>query len=181
MANFDSLTGARAVFDRLLRSIPPEQALIFMLGEIDCAFLAWSKAARHGTSVDDELLDSFRRYAGFLRPVADRMRHVMVVAVPPPTGTSQPAVARGRKDVNPTLEERVVATTSYNRMLRSWCTESAVDFIDYEEDALDPSSGLVRQGLVNPERPDHHLAAGPFAEIIAGHLAQTPLFASVHT
>jgi hypothetical protein len=142
-----------------------------MLGEVDCGFLIWYRAQKYRVSVEDQLDESFRNYAAFLDEIRERGRYqVIIAAVPPPTlldGQVWGDVADARKEIHASLAERTELTKVYNERLRGWTQRTGRSFLDYEADVLDPSTGLVRSNLRNPDPLDHHLDPAKFARVLA--------------
>ena len=70
-------------FTAQLARAKPWQEILLQLGEVDCGFLIWRRADRHGLSVEDQLAQTLDSYAGFIeRVLGGRFRRVIVVSVP---------------------------------------------------------------------------------------------------
>jgi len=173
LVNPNSTTNALMVFRQTIRRLRDDRHVLFMLGEVDCGFVIWYRAERLGVPVEEQLEVSLDNYTSFLQELLPTRRgRLLLAAVPPPTivdGAPGP-VAKARLDVKASIAERTKLTVRYNEALRRWSHDHDCDFLDYESEVIDHTTGLVREDLRNPNPEDHHLAAGRFAPIVAAHL-----------
>lgn len=173
LANPNSKTHALRKFRSVIDAVPLDRPLLFMLGEVDCGFLIWHRVEHEGLSIDGEFESSLRNYTDFLRTLLAAGRKRLVIAtVPLPTlrDMSKGSVGNARRDVSASLEERTALTRAYNRRLRTWATANQCHFLDYEDDLLDPVTGLVKEELRYADESDHHLDVHKHADIVAKHL-----------
>ena len=174
LANPNSRTRALARFDRIIRTLPERRPLLFMLGEVDCGFVIWWRAQRKRVSPGAELDRSLRHYMNFLeRLLRNGRRRIVIAAAPPPTildGQDWGEVANLRREVTASLRDRTDLTFEYNARLREWSRREGCSFLDYEAEVVDAHTGLVAARFRNPNPLDHHLAAAPFADVMARHL-----------
>jgi hypothetical protein len=174
LANPNSRTRALPRFQEAIDAIPAGRHLLFMLGEVDCGFVIWYRAEQRGIPPARELDRSIRNYTRFLERLLEAGRsRIIVTATPPPTIRDDQdwgEVANLRREVKASLTDRTELTVEYNARLRDWCASRGVAFLDYEREVLDAETGTVAAAFRNPSPRDHHLAPGPFAEVVARRL-----------
>jgi hypothetical protein len=178
---FESIGGATAV--GLRHPISKTQALVrfrekilpwragvtpvFQLGEVDCGFVIWLRAQRHGESIEEQTEQSLAAYLGFLREVRDAgYRDLIVTSAMPPTIREEDVgeVAGLRKEVTASYAERSALVGAYNRRLEALCAQHDLAFLDFTDDFVDPRTGLLNEAFRNRSALDHHLdneRAGP--------------------
>ena len=109
MVNPNSRTNALQSFREVIGRVPQGRSLLFMLGEVDCGFLIWHRAARLGSS-SQQFEESLHNYFGFLNSLLSEGRRSLVVSiVPPPTildGQTWGEVANARSAVAASLADR---------------------------------------------------------------------------
>lgn len=100
---------------------------VFQLGEVDCGFVIWVRAQRHGESVRQQLEESLAAYLSFLIEIRDAgYRNLLVTSAMLPTiidGQLDGEVANLRREVKATLRERTDLTLYYNSKLARLCQE----------------------------------------------------------
>lgn len=174
LSNPNSKTNAIKIFKRELNFIPKNQMLVLLLGEVDCGFLVWYRAAKYGTSVEVQMKESLRRYADLLKYASDKgLVKVAVFSVPPPTigdGCQSGLVANQRKSITATQLQRTHMTQKYNAELKKIVFSFGFDFIDVSDELIDSDTGLVRPELKNNDASDHHLDSSLVAPIYASGL-----------
>jgi hypothetical protein len=173
--NPHSTTRSLETFLADLARAKPWQQIVFQLGEVDCGFVIWYRAAKYGHSVDDQLAETISTYAALLADVAHMgFRRVIVLSAPLPTIGDYPSefatVAGQRKEVTASMSERTELTLRFNDALRDRCDELGVAFVDVTTGHLDPVTGLVDQRFVRETDVDHHLADKPYSELLARQL-----------
>jgi hypothetical protein len=174
MSNPDSMTRALPTFERFIARIPPGAPVLFCLGEVDCGYLLWSLAERDGTDVKDEATRSLDALFAFLDDLRGRSsRTILLTTVPLPTIVD---LARwkgldgARGSVKADIAARTELTRWFSQQLRTRAAEHDCRLVDYEEDILDPRTGLVAARFVNPDPHNHHLDYGPLSPILADKL-----------
>jgi hypothetical protein len=176
LANPNSKTAALPTFHRIIQRIAVGRPLLFMLGEVDCGYLIWYRAARFGVSVHEQMRASVDNYTRFLDELRSQgRRRIVVASVPPPTiRDDQPwgEVATARREVHATLQDRTDLTHVYNENLREWASTSGCQMLDYEGDVVDASTGLVREELRSSDPLDHHVEPDAFSRILAVRLRE---------
>lgn len=174
LANPNSQTDGLAVFTERIARAPVWQHLVFQLGEVDCGFLIWYRAAKHGLTVEQQLANSLANYLDFLDRIPfGGSRRVFVLSAPLPTildDQSWGDVATARREVTASLRERTALTLEYNRALEAATAVRKVEFLDVTSGHLDPATGLVRDDFRGSDPLDHHLASGPYGQLIADAL-----------
>jgi hypothetical protein len=175
LENPQSSTQATAIFDSVLTRAKPWQEVLLHLGEVDCGFLIWHRARRLDLAVDEQLAYTLDTYGGFISSIVERgFKRVIVVSVPLPTIGDDPAkwgeIANLRKTVTATQRERTELTVRFNAGLRERCRAIGVDFVDATSGHQDPATGLVEASFLRDTHQDHHLADGPYSELIAREL-----------
>jgi hypothetical protein len=175
LPNPKSKTGAQQAFARALGRARPWQQVLVQLGEVDCGFVIWYRAARHGLSVEEQFAQTVGSYEAFIARIAGMgLRRTIVLSVPLPTisddGVKWGKVARLRESVTASQAERTRLTTRFNAELSERCQALGVAFVDATSGHTDCATGLVASRFVR-ESDDHHLADEPYAELISSRLA----------
>jgi hypothetical protein len=90
VSNPNSVTRSMALFTRRLERAKLWQHVLVQLGEVDCGFVIWHRAERHGISVDEQLERTQGSYVAFLANVLEMgFPHVVVLSAPAPTITDE--------------------------------------------------------------------------------------------
>jgi hypothetical protein len=176
--NPQSTTQSFTIFSTRLARARRWQQILIQLGEVDCGFVIWHRAKRHGLSVEEQLTRTLDSYVAFLMQVLDMgFSRVMVLSVPLPTIDDLPSewggeVANLRKEVTATKAERTDLTLRFNQELRDRCEGIGVTFIDATTGHLDSGTGLIDPHFVRKTRMNHHLEDGPYAELLSTELGR---------
>ena len=175
LPNPKSKTGAQQAFARALGRARPWQQVLVQLGEVDCGFVIWYRAARHGLSVEEQFTQTIGSYEAFIARIAGMGFHrTIVLSVPLPTisddGAKWGKVARLRESVTASQAERTRLTARFNAELNERCRALGASFVDVTTGHTDHATGLVASRFVR-ESDDHHLADAPYAELISSRLA----------
>ena len=176
LANRASATGARVTFDAALdaartRSAPPE-AVLTLLGEVDCGFVLWKQHERDGTPLPDLLdvaVERFREFVTAARAVAP----VVVLSPPLPTLDDQSGIgeyASARRSVRATRRERTDLVRDLGARCAVMAEASGATYLDLDPDSLGPG-GEVSPLLVAPDPTDHHYDKVVYARLLARRLA----------
>ena len=169
--NPNSQTQALPIFLRELQRAKRWQHILILLGEVDCGFVIWHRASRHGLSIDDQLEETLASYGALIRQVEEFSDHaVLVMSAPAPTITDDPHdwgdVANLRKEVTATQAERMMLTVCFNRRVEQMCEQLGAVFIDATTGHIDGSTGLVSREFRRQSGINHHLAHAPYARLI---------------
>jgi hypothetical protein len=173
LVNPFSYTNALSIFRRRIELAEPWQPVVFQLGEVDCGFLIWFRARRHGESIEDQINDSVGSYLSFIEEVRTRgFQELYVLSAPPPTmpdGHDWKGRAQARTQVRDISQrERTELTRRYNAELARLAGDYT--FIDVTEPTLDEATGVVADAYVNADEDDHHLAPEPYSRLVAERL-----------
>ena len=174
--NPNSTTRSLEVFSARLDRAKRWQSILFQLGEVDCGFVIWHRAERHGISVDEQLDLTVASYAAFLARVAEMgFRRLVVLSAPLPTISDYPSqfaeVANARKEVTASMLDRTALTLRYNAALEARCRDIDAVFVDATTGHLG-EAGLIDPAFLGETDRDHHLADKPYAALIADRLGR---------
>ncbi len=179
VVNPNSKTSAYRAFSERLARAPRWQHVLVQLGEVDCGFVIWHRARRHGLSSSDQLEQTLDSYMRFIREVAKMgFRSVSVLSVPLPTITDYPSqwgeVANARKEITASQRERTELTMGFNEELRRRCAGGGVTFIDATTCQQNPKTGIIDPRFVRKgtDQVDHHLNDGEYAQLIAARVPE---------
>ena len=178
LQNPNSATRSQAIFAKRLRRAKRWQHVLIQLGEVDCGFVIWHRAERHGLSVEEQLEQTLDSYQTFLEGIARTgFAGVIVLSVPLPTIDDTRSEWRGqvanlRKEVTATKLERTNLTLRFNSQLQARCLLLGIDFVDVTTGHLDPLTGLIDKRFLRRTQVNHHLAQGPYAELISEQLGR---------
>jgi hypothetical protein len=174
IVNPNSQTHALREFEARLDRAPVSQTLVFQLGEVDCGFLIWYRAAKYGISIESQLESSLSNYCSFLDSVRARgFSELLVLSAPLPTvadGIRWGDVPNLRSEVTAPQRERTELTLTYNARLAERCLASGHRFVDVTSAQLDPKTGLIRRELLRPNPFNYHLDADRYARLIVREL-----------
>jgi hypothetical protein len=169
--NPNSKTQAGTQFRARLAKARRDQPVVVLLGEVDCGFVIWYRAQRHGTSADEELARTVGGYASFLADV----RPTVVVSAPPPTivdGQTWGDVANARSEIAASQRERTELTLRFNDAVRDVCAREGIAFCDVTPRMLG-DDGLIAERFRDADPLDHHLDSARYAELLAPALLRS--------
>jgi hypothetical protein len=173
--NPKSKTNSRVRFDMRCARSKPWQQLVFLLGEVDCGFVIWYRAQKHGVGVEDQLNYSLAAYADLIaRNIASHTNPPIVLSVPPPTirdGELIGEVANERREVTVSQRDRTDLTLEYNERLAAACRQMGAPFLDVTTATIDPATSLVGEKFRHPDAGNIHLHPVKYAALIAAALA----------
>ena len=178
LGNPNSRTNAYQIFADRLSRMRRKYVVLFMLGEVDVGFLVWLKAQQSGRRPEQVMEEALERYFAFLEKHLADIGALIIASAPLPTIPDEGQVgevAKARAEVKATQRERTRLTLRYNARLRDWAQRHGAYYLDLDQPALDPETGLVRETLLRENRSDHHYAPDEFAKIICSRL-QMPTF-----
>jgi hypothetical protein len=176
--NPSSKTQSLATFTARLQKAKRWQPIILQLGEVDCGFVIWHRAARRGLSIEGQLSATLESYGTFIENVIQMgFDRVIVLSAPLPTiGDLQAewggSVASLRTEVTATKAERTDLTLRFNSGLRERCEAAGATFVDVTTGHLDPATGEIDPRFLRDTRRNHHLADEPYAQQIARELSR---------
>jgi hypothetical protein len=123
------------LFSKRLAAVQPGQHVGVVLGEVDCSYIIWRRAAREGIPVDEQLEWTLDRYLALLSDVRRYSRRaVLVFSAPRPTlpdnSEEWGEIARRRVDVTATQRERTELTLRFNAEVARRCAAAGFVFVD---------------------------------------------------
>jgi hypothetical protein len=146
---------------------------VLHLGEVDCGFVIWWRALKHGEPVCRQLADSVAAHLAFADELLERYSVAVLTAPSPPTildGANWGKVANERREVTASLTDRTQLTLDYAGMIREGAAQRSVPFIDHLPTTLDPITGVVAAEYRNPNPLDHHIDPDKSAALWADSL-----------
>jgi hypothetical protein len=172
LVNPRSKTNAVVVFKRFLERRPKTNVIVVMLGEVDCGYLLFYRAARYKVPLGEELERSVANYMEFVEWVKrSGFPHVVVCSVPPPTiEDGDPFlgdVIKARREYHGTLAERIQVTAEYNRLLKAGERRYGYRFLDLHTQLLDSETGIVMREFKNKHQHDNHLEEARVARLFS--------------
>lgn len=175
LRNPNSATNALDIFREHL--LPPRRSAVpvMHLGEVDCCFVIWWRAAHLAEGVEVQLEASLAAYAEFVDALlAAGYPTVVITGATVPTirdGQEWGDVANKRREVAVPLRERTQLTLRYNARLASLAAERGCPFIDISPQVLNPETGVVDDRFRSDDPLDHHLHAERAGRLWAGALS----------
>lgn len=178
LANPHSQTQAMPIFMAYLKSLGSKHYVVFCLGEVDCGFVIWYRADKHGTPIREQFELSLTNYAGLIEAGLSKVpaANMIICSVPLPTIPDhqlvQGEVANKRLGITATQKERTELTIEYNGRLEELCRKSGMHYLDLQESTLDKHTGVVAKDFLSHNPLDHHLSPGKLSNLIVRQLQQ---------
>lgn len=174
MANPNSKTKALTVFRNYLKKISKKEAVLLLLGEVDCGYLIWYRAQEKKYEFEEQYQLSLGNYIKLIEWVVDQgFMSIIVCEAPLPTildGQDWGEVANMRKNVKATIHQRTALTRRYNQEIKNFCNERSIKFISYEKNILDPNKIIIMDLYKSKDPLNHHLDAEMFSVIMVDKL-----------
>lgn len=176
LANPHSQTQAMPVFIGYLQTVAPDEHISFCLGEVDCGFVIWYRANKHGTPVREQFELSLKNYTALIETGLGKVppANMIICSVPLPTIPDHQLVrgevANKRLVITATQKERTDLTIEYNGRLEAWCGSRGLHYLDLQRDTLDKRTGLVSNEFLSHNPLDHHLEPGKLSHLIVRQL-----------
>jgi len=157
--NPNSKTDALNKFRNGLRRHKPE-ILVTQLGEVDCGFAIWYRQQKHGTSIEEQVIDSITNYFKYLEEAEKEVKHIIVTAPTLPSIkdgdiTPEMSVANLRKEIKATQLERTELTLTYSEILKEKCIEKGYTYVDFNRTIM--VDGVIDDKFLSKDAKDHHL------------------------
>jgi hypothetical protein len=176
LTNLDSSSGARRKFDAALvtaqaRRQRPE-AVVTLLGEVDCGFLMWKRHEQSGAQLGDLVGQAVERYEDFLLR-AQEAAPVVVLSAPLPTLRESSAFgsyAGSRRQIRATRSERTALVLEFNSRVKRMCGAIGATFLDMDSESVGFNSE-VSALLVGSDPTDHHYNKVVYANTLQRRLA----------
>lgn len=176
IANPNSQTQARPIFEKYIAQIPAGDYLLVSLGEVDCGFVIWYRSQKYGTLVQAQFEQALTGYYNFLKQCkSEGHPKLMVMSVPLPTikdGQDWGEVANRRREIKTTLAERTAMTLKFNSHLRQFAGQNDIPFLDVEPHLYNAQTGLLDKRYLNANPLDHHLEHSAVAPVLVQLLKQ---------
>lgn len=172
LANPHSQTQAMPIFMEYLNKVAPADHVVFCLGEVDCGFVIWYRADKHGTSVQEQFELSLANYFGLIDAYLKKLQpaNVIVCSTPLPTIPDHQLVkgevANKRLSISATQKERTELTIEYNGRLNDFCRKRGIHYLDLQQEMLDSQTGVVSGDFLNSNPLDHHYEPVKLAHLI---------------
>lgn len=161
LRNPNSCTNAINIFRDSLENQPIDSYVLIHLGEVDCGFVMWWRAEKHGEPIDMQFQESIVGYKEFLNELlAKGFSRLCIAGASLPTildGIELGAVANKRSEIRVSLRERTELTLEYNRALKGLADKLGISYFDITDAILDRSSNLTHDFFRNADPYDHHL------------------------
>lgn len=156
-----SRTQALVKYREHLTPYQPGVTPILHLGEVDCGFVIWHRAAQYRETVDEQLDAALLAFLAFIDWAATTgYRDLIVTSATIPTlkdGQLDGEVGHLRRSVTATQVERTALTARYNDALKREVTARGLSFLNFTPTLADPVTGLIRDEFRHPDVKDHHL------------------------
>lgn len=170
LANPNSKTEAMPIFKSYIKTVKKKDIAILLMGEVDCGFVIWYRAEKHGLSIDTQLETSLSNYKKFILDICNILnKNVIICSVPLPTikdGQTIGDIANKRSSVKASQRDRTNLTLKYNAYLQKFCENINLHYLDFEHETLDPVTGMVSDVFLNETGTDHHLSNEKLAGVI---------------
>lgn len=172
LRNPNSITDAINIFRAALRPQPISSHVLIHLGEVDCGFVIWWRAAKYGEEVEAQFQASLDAYRAFLQGVvAQGFTRICIAGASLPTINDDAPmgnVANKRAELKISLERRTELTHRYNEALKALAIEFGIYYFDITGSVVDRSTRLVHDFFRNPDPCDHHLDKNKVAAVWTG-------------
>lgn len=180
IANSNSSTQSLRIFQRYIQFVNKKHYILFMLGEIDCGYLAWYRADKYATSIDHQLLESITNYQSYLLKLLDRgYSNLIICSAPLPAILDKenwgdiaeetlPSIQR--QQVKASHRNRTDLTFHYNQLLREFCYEYNIQFLDLEKRTLNLTTKLIDDCYRQDNPSDNHLRNETVVPVIIDEL-----------
>mgnify|MGYP000321378915 CR=1 FL=1 len=169
LAKSSSKTKAKEKYETHLARKNVGNHILIMLGEVDCSYLVWALSEKKAVSADLILQKSLKAYCDYLSALESSGLKIIVCSAPIPTvedGIKNPEYISIRDNITATQIEKTNLTLSFNRSVKHFCEKSMIRFLDFDEDAINPSTGLVSEAFKNIGCVDHHYNEKHFSSVI---------------
>ncbi|WP_406249166.1 hypothetical protein ACI7YT_03835 [Microbacterium sp. M] len=182
MRNPNAKTNAIGRYREWISDKPRDAIVVIHLGEVDCGFVIWYRAAKYDERVQAQARQSVEAYFEFVDElIAAGFRRIVITGATLPTISDDDLVGevvQKRSSITATQRERTDLTMQYNRALASEAQRRNLPFVDIASDIIDPVAGVVKARLRNRNPEDHHMDLDIAGVHWARHLR--PVLAEYH-
>jgi len=172
MVNPASKTNALNILNDFIDTniLDKKTKLFFLLGEVDCGFVIWYRAEKHGITIEEQLHTSIDNYFTFLKNTKNKgYNDINVISVSLPTIVDNydwRDHISFRSEVTANQKARTDLTLHYNKLLEEKCKEHNFNFIDITAEQLDKKTGIIKPKFLNSQKWNHHLKDDEISKII---------------
>jgi len=167
LENPNSHTKTLAKLQRRIKNYKPD-FIICLFGEVDCGFVIWHRAKRHGESIKRMFNQAVERYGRFLLELKNKS-FVIVLSTPLPTLADYRDFPgkydNSRNDIKVSQRKRTSLTLFFNRKIQEFCECHGIKYISLDKECLG-DNGLVKEELINNQETDYHYFRRLYAKII---------------
>jgi len=178
LANPHSQTQAMPIYMEYINKVSITDRAVFCLGEVDCGFVIWYRADKHGTSIREQFELSLTNYFGLIDKYLEKVQqaNLIICSTPLPTIPDhmlvKGEVANKRLSIRATQKERTDLTIEYNERLNDFCNKRGLHYLDLQHKTLDQLTGVVSVDYLNNDPQNHHLEPEKLAPLIVSKLNQ---------
>lgn len=161
MRNPNAKTNAIGRYREWIGDKPRDAVVVTHLGEVDCGFVIWYRAAKYDERVQAQARQSVEAYFEFVDELIDAgFQRIVITGATLPTISDEDLVGEvveKRSSITATQRERTDLTLQYNRALAGEAQRRGLPFVDIANDVIDPTTGVVSRRLRNRNPEDHHM------------------------
>jgi hypothetical protein len=161
MRNPNAKTNAIGRYREWIGERSRDAIVVMHLGEVDCGFVIWYRAAKYDERVQAQARQSVEAYFEFVDELLGAgFRNIVITGATLPTITDDDQlgeVVEKRSSITATQRERTELTLHYNRLLADAAAQRELPFVDISRDVVDPATGVVSTRLRNRNPADHHM------------------------
>lgn len=164
---------ALAKFREALLPFNPKYQPVFQIGAMDCEYFILQRAQRLGLTVSSQVDRSLASYEVFLREVVTAgYRNAIVTSalLPAIADRQEGPVPALRRNVTASLRERTETFLQFNGRLQALAARLGLNFIDLNQDLLNPDTQTIRDEYRHDDPNDHHLHPDRGASVWAAQL-----------
>mgnify|MGYP000583064958 CR=1 FL=1 len=132
-------------------------AVVTLLGEVDCGFVIWYYAQRDDINVYKAAEKAIENYKNLLIEASAKAKTFVISAPLPTIGGNETHgnVAQERSKIKSTQEERTKLTLYFNKKIHEFCLSNNIEFVDLDSVSMG-ENGLISNTLINQNKSDHH-------------------------
>lgn len=168
--NDQSVTGAFQKFCHALHRFPNYRTVFIMLGEVDCSFALWNRAARQNSSANEQIPHAIRgieRLLDWAAVHAPSRKFVLIGSILPTIKDHQADQQEFelRRRIKATQRERTELALAFNAALKALAVKRGIPYIDISDATMDPVSGVVSDDFLVDVGVDHHQSQSKTAHL----------------
>lgn len=161
--NPNSKSNALQKFTKSLQTTDLHTNVCLQLGEVDCGFVIWYRAHKHGITIQNQLETSLHNYQKFIHETVEKKyspADIILLSATLPTikDNTDPSILKGaRSEVIASQLERTNLTLEYNDRLQNICKINGYNWVSVVRETLNSRTGIVDDYWLNIDPKDHHL------------------------